>query len=123
VAAPFLAAVDLFADFLALVAAPFLAAVDLFADFLLAVDFFLAVAFFATGTDSPPSMKVKIECGNLCAMLSPIVACRATICKQQGAEQGIVRPPDGYWWISMSDTGRLGRGGDELQIEMVDSVL
>jgi hypothetical protein len=41
VAAPFLAAVDLFADFFALVAAPFLAAVDLFADFFLAVDFFV----------------------------------------------------------------------------------
>jgi hypothetical protein len=58
VAAPFLAAVDLFADFFAFVAAPFLAAVDLFADFfalvaapfLAAVDLFLAVDFFlATG--------------------------------------------------------------------------
>jgi hypothetical protein len=40
VAAPFRAAVDLFAADFALVAAPFLAAVDLFAADFLAVDFF-----------------------------------------------------------------------------------
>jgi hypothetical protein len=67
VAAPFLAAVDLFAADLAFVAAPFLAAVDLLAadlafvaaPFLAAVDLLAAVDFFATGMVHLLSSRVK----------------------------------------------------------------
>jgi hypothetical protein len=66
-AAPFLAAVDLFAADLAFVAAPFLAAVDLLAadlafvaaPFLAAVDLLAAVDFFATGMVHLLSSRVK----------------------------------------------------------------